>query len=190
MRFSLPPHFWARLRVLSLQEWLYSRWGGSGTFGNRAIHTRKIMACLRAYSVVSHSLQPHGQQPARLLCPQDFPGENTAVGCQFLLQGAFPTQGSNLHAPQLCADRSLYRRATREAPGWQQLFPDSLGGDGECALHGNLYPGGIQGPPLPLGIAYFLKPPISGVTATWNGQPRSSPGQHPSGPLFWNQSQA
>ena len=37
-----------------------------------------------------------GLQPTRLLCPWDFPGNNTAVGCHFLLQGIFPTQGSNL----------------------------------------------------------------------------------------------
>ena len=30
---------------------------------------------------------------ARLLCPWDFPRENTGVGCHFLLQGIFPTQG-------------------------------------------------------------------------------------------------
>ena len=40
---------------------------------------------------------PHGQQPARLLCPWDFPGKNTVVGCHTLLQGIFLTQGSNLH---------------------------------------------------------------------------------------------
>ena len=34
-------------------------------------------------------------QPTRLLCPWNFPGKNTAVGCHFLLQGTFPTQGSN-----------------------------------------------------------------------------------------------
>ena len=34
-------------------------------------------------------------QPARLLCPWDFPGKNTGVCCHFLLQGIFPTQGSN-----------------------------------------------------------------------------------------------
>ena len=27
----------------------------------------------------------------------DFPGKNTGVGCHFLLQGIFPTQGSNPH---------------------------------------------------------------------------------------------
>ena len=48
-------------------------------------------------SVVYDSLQPHGLQPTRLLCPRNFPGKNTGVGCHFLLQGIFPTQRSNPH---------------------------------------------------------------------------------------------
>jgi len=44
---------------------------------------------------MSDSLPPHGLQPTKLLCPWDFPGENTRVGCHFLLQGIFPTQRSN-----------------------------------------------------------------------------------------------
>ena len=31
----------------------------------------------------------------RLLCPWNSPGKNTGVGCHALLQGIFPTQGSN-----------------------------------------------------------------------------------------------
>ena len=46
-------------------------------------------------SVVSNCLWPHGLWPARLLCPWAFPGKNTGVGCQSLLQGIFPTQGLN-----------------------------------------------------------------------------------------------
>ena len=46
-------------------------------------------------SVVSASVQHYGLQPARLLCPWDFSGKNTGVGCCALLQGIFPTQGSN-----------------------------------------------------------------------------------------------
>ena len=38
----------------------------------------------------------HGLYPARLLCPWDFPGKNTRVGCHFFFQGIFQTQGSNL----------------------------------------------------------------------------------------------
>ena len=44
---------------------------------------------------MSSSLWPYGLQPARLLCPWDFPGKNTGEVCHFLLQGIFPTQGSN-----------------------------------------------------------------------------------------------
>ena len=50
-----------------------------------------VLSC----SDVSDSLQP--LQPARLLCPWDFPGKNTGVDCHFILQGIFPTQGSNSH---------------------------------------------------------------------------------------------
>ena len=47
-------------------------------------------------SVVSDPLPSHGPSPTRLLCPWHSPGKNTRVGCHFLLQGIFPTQGSNL----------------------------------------------------------------------------------------------
>ena len=46
-------------------------------------------------SDLSDYLQPHGLWPARLLCPLTSSGKNTGVGCRFLLQGIFPTQGSN-----------------------------------------------------------------------------------------------
>ena len=42
--------------------------------------------CCQVASVVSNSVQPHGLQPTRLLCPWDSPGKNTGVGCHFLLQ--------------------------------------------------------------------------------------------------------
>ena len=41
-------------------------------------------------SVVSDSLRPHG-----LYSPRNSPGQNTGVGSLSLLQGIFPTQGSN-----------------------------------------------------------------------------------------------
>ena len=37
-------------------------------------------------SVVPDSLRPHGLQSTRFLCPWDFPGKDTGVGCHFLLQ--------------------------------------------------------------------------------------------------------
>ena len=35
---------------------------------------------------MSDSSRPHGLQPTRLLCPWDFPGKSTGVGCHCLLQ--------------------------------------------------------------------------------------------------------
>ena len=35
---------------------------------------------------------PMDCSPPRLFCPWDFPGQNTGVGCHFLLQGIFQTQ--------------------------------------------------------------------------------------------------
>ena len=46
-------------------------------------------------SCVSDSVQLCGLWPAKILCPWYFPGKNTRVGCHFLLQGIFWTQGLN-----------------------------------------------------------------------------------------------
>ena len=51
--------------------------------------------CVCVCSVVSNSLQSHGLQPARLLCPWDSPGKNTGMDCHSLLQWIFLTQGLN-----------------------------------------------------------------------------------------------
>ena len=47
-------------------------------------------------SIMSECMWPHGLEPTRLLYPWNSPGKNTGVGCCALLQGIFPTQGSNL----------------------------------------------------------------------------------------------
>ena len=54
-----------------------------------------IYSSLCSHLVVSNSWY-HGLQPAGFLCPWDFPGKNARVGCHFLLQGIFPTQGLRL----------------------------------------------------------------------------------------------
>ena len=47
----------------------------------------------------SDSVRPHRQQPTKLPHPWDSPSKNTGVGCHFLLQGIFPTQGLNPGLP-------------------------------------------------------------------------------------------
>ena len=65
-------------------------------------------------SVMSDSLRPHG-----LYSPWNSPGQNTGVGSLSLLQGIFPTQGSNpglLHCRQI-----LYQLSYKGSPrrlGW------------------------------------------------------------------------
>ena len=44
---------------------------------------------------VCSAMSYYGLQPANLLCPWNFPGRNIGLGCHFLLQGIFPTQGLN-----------------------------------------------------------------------------------------------
>ena len=56
-----------------------------------------VCVCAHDLEVLSDSLQPYGLQPARLLCPWDSPCKNTGVGCHFLLQEIFPTQGQDRH---------------------------------------------------------------------------------------------
>ena len=51
--------------------------------------------CVCSVTQLCTALRPCGRWPARLLCPWDHPGKNTKVGCTVLLQGIFPTQGSN-----------------------------------------------------------------------------------------------
>ena len=48
-----------------------------------------------SHSVMSNSLWPHG-----LYSPWNFPGQNTGVSSLCLLQGIFPTQGSNPGLPR------------------------------------------------------------------------------------------
>ena len=63
--------------------------------------------------IMPNSLWPHELHPARLLCLWDLPGKNTGVGCHFLLQGSFPTQGSNrglLHCRQILYWLSYQRK--------------------------------------------------------------------------------
>ena len=50
-----------------------------------------LLQSLSCVQLLWHS----GLQPSRLLCPWDFPGKNTGVGCHFLLQGIFLMQGLN-----------------------------------------------------------------------------------------------
>ena len=97
---------------------------------------------------MSDSLQPHGLQPKKLLCSWDFPGENTRVGCHFLLQEIFPTWGSNpgfLHCRKTLYqlshqgnhiggqlwvnETSLVAQKVKHLPAMQVTWAEFLGGE-------------------------------------------------------------
>ena len=79
---------------------------------------------LLSRSVGPDSLQPHGTQPARLLCPWNSPSKNTGVGCHARLQGIFPTQELN---PGLLHWASLVAQLVKNLPAVQETQVRSLG---------------------------------------------------------------
>ena len=84
---------------------------GHWTVSLKSVTVVKFLLCVRVHvclltSVVSDSLWPMylaRQAP----CPWGSPGKNTAIGCHVLLQGIFPTQGSNLHLLHLLHCRGI-----------------------------------------------------------------------------------
>ena len=77
--------------------------------------------CLESesHSVLSDSLQPYG-----LYSPGSFPGQNNGVGSLSLLQGIFPTQGSNPGLPY--CRWILYQLSHKGSPSLsllQWIFP-------------------------------------------------------------------
>ena len=59
-------------------------------FSSTVLMGKLLCPSLRVCSVVSRFLWLHRLQPAWLLCPWNFPGKSTGVGCHFLLQEIEP----------------------------------------------------------------------------------------------------
>ena len=56
--------------------------------------------CVHVWSVVSNSLRLHGLQPARLLCPWNFPGKEYWSGLPFPSPGDLPNPGIKTYSPE------------------------------------------------------------------------------------------
>ena len=72
---------------------------------------------------------------ARFLCPWHFPGKNPGVGCHFLLQGIYLTQGSNPSLPQ--CRQILYSQSLQNSNRNPQSFrteesENRVGGKHSC----------------------------------------------------------
>ena len=74
-------------------------------------------------SVVPDSSQPHGLQPTRLLCPWDFAGKSTGVGCHRLLCMMYSAHnGDNIHlwrTPFLICNQSVVPRSVLSVASWR-----------------------------------------------------------------------
>ena len=78
----------------------------------------KTNVWLYVYSVIKLCLillWPHGHQDPLSM---NFPGKNTGVGWHFLLQGIFPTQGSNRHLLHWQADSLPYESSGKSPNLW------------------------------------------------------------------------
>ena len=110
-------------------------------------------------SVLSDSLQPHGLQPARLLCAWDSPSKNTGQGSHYLLQEIFLTQGSN---PGLLHCRQIFYHLSHQ--GSPQSW-GAAGKEGGCRHHSLIIPkanpdGEDDGTPLQCSC---LENPVDGL---------------------------
>ena len=71
-------------------------------------------------SVVSDSKRPPGLQPARILCPWDFPGKSTGVECHRLLRGMYCShQSITIH---WCQDAKSAETAGVTSSSFQIFF--------------------------------------------------------------------
>ena len=61
----------------------------------RKFNCSNITVHMLSLSIVSDSLQHYGLQSTKLLCPWYFISKTIGADCHFLLQGIFPTHGSN-----------------------------------------------------------------------------------------------
>ena len=83
----------------SLFSW--SSWGISQTFNLWNVKVKSL-------SHVQLFVTPWTEEPT------NFPGKSTGVGCHFLLQGIFPTQGSNPGLPH--SRQTLYHLSHKGSP--------------------------------------------------------------------------
>ena len=104
------------------------------------------------------------------LCPWDFPGEDAGVGCHFLLQGIFQTQGSNpclLHLMHWQVDSLppappglLFQGCCNKSLQTRDLFPHNMEDRSKIKVSTgphclwSLWGGGMGG--------HFLSLPVSG----------------------------
>ena len=172
---------------------LGGRVGGSG---------RKCVSVARSSLTLCQVL--YWTVAARLLCPWGFSGKNTGVGCHFLSQGIFLTQGwipwvgslpseprGNPGGVQaMCESCSVVSESLRPRglySAWNS--PGQNTGVGSLSLHWGIFPTQGSNPGLPhcRQILYLLshkgspgvcKVQCNPLSPSWNRPPRGCGGEH------------
>ena len=92
----IPAKTWKQSECPSTDDWIAKHSISTVEYYSVIKSSEGLIHATRASSLKScPTLRPHRLQPTRLLCPWDSPGKSTGEGCHALLQGIFPTQGSN-----------------------------------------------------------------------------------------------
>ena len=76
-------------------SWTFRKRLHSGVLSNSTQHPLPLPCCRLVTKSCLTLLQPMGCSLPRLIRPWNFSGKDTGLGCHFLFQGIFPTQGSN-----------------------------------------------------------------------------------------------
>ena len=112
-------------------------------------HTSPVCMChigVMRWRLINQFWWSHGLQPARLFCPWNSPAKNTGVGCHALLQGIFPTQGSNLGLPHCRQILSCLSHQGSPMVSWKGICYLWLGGGSGVAywISGKLGEAGLE----------------------------------------------
>ena len=84
----------------------FFRWGNrNSNCVDQPNSYNRLLLCLCA--IVSDSLRCHGLYPTRLLCPWDFPGKNTGVGCHFSCRQSSRPRDQTRISCSSCIDRQI-----------------------------------------------------------------------------------
>ena len=137
--------------------------GSIGIFRKTNLNRKKVFCwiellwirhrvCVLSCSVISSSLQflwTFGLQPTGFLCPSDFAGKTTGVGCHFFFQGFFPTrEQTHFSGIYDCAISGIYGNPYMyllhilgDSDGKESACnagdPGSIPGSGRCPGEGN-----------------------------------------------------
>ena len=78
-----------------------------------------LFSAAAVMSVMSNCVRPHRWQPTRLLCPWDFPGKSTGVGCYCLLRTLFyfPPNSASMFLFGTGEHRLSFGNKNRRRPG-------------------------------------------------------------------------